>query len=376
MTKDLINMVKNKKLIKKNIIVIIPILLAIISCIFVPIDGKYFGYFEYKTLLSLFAMLTVVAGLKNTNILHLISKKMIMIFKNRRSVIIALIFGTFLLDMIVANDMSLITFLPLSYIVLKSTGNSKYLAFTFIMQNIAANMGGMITPYGNPQNIYLYSYFNISNIDFVTTLLPQFICTIILLIICCMFIKPETIALIEEKDIKINNKKLIIYTFLFFLTILSIFRIIPYWITISALISLVLLFDIKRFKKVDYGLLLIFIAFFIFSGNIARIPIIKDLIISSIDNNTLIAGIISCQFISNVPTAIFLSKFTDSFKELLISVNIGSLGIIISSLASLITIKEFLKHRPKKIFHYLLLFSLINTGFLLILYLVTILTLG
>ena len=359
--------------VKKEIVLSVAIIFAIITCFFVPIDKEYINYFDYNTLICLFCMLAVVAGLKSTNIFELISRKMIGLFHTRKAVIYSLVFGTFFFDMIVANDMSLITFLPLTYIVLHSTKNDKYLAFTFIMQTIAANMGGMITPYGNPQNLYLYSYYNIPTTEFFGILLTQSITVAILLYICCSFIKNEKLKLRKKPKLIISKFKLFIYAILFILVILTIFRIIPYMITLAIVVLTMLITDIKRFKQVDYALLATFFVFFIFSGNIARIPQIKDFIASIVLENTLIAGIVSCQFISNVPTAIFLSKFTMNYRELLVSVNIGSLGILISSLASLITLKEFLKHQPKNFWKYLGMFTIFNTLFLIVLLLVTIL---
>ena len=172
--------------IKKEVVLSVATVLAIVTCFIVPIDKEYLDYFDYKTLACLFCMLAVVAGLKNTNVFEKVSKKLIGLFHTRRAVIAALIFGTFFFDMVVANDMSLITFLPLTYIVLHSTKNDKYLAITFILQTIAANMGGMITPYGNPQNLYLYSYYNIPTLEFISVLLIQSIVVAILLIICCL----------------------------------------------------------------------------------------------------------------------------------------------------------------------------------------------
>lgn len=356
---------------KNEVVLFVAIIFTIITCLFVPIDKEYLNYFDYNTLVCLFCMLVVVAGLKSTNIFELISRKMIGLFHTRRTVIYSLVFGTFFFDMIVANDMSLITFLPLTYIVLHSTNNDKYLAFTFIMQTIAANMGGMITPYGNPQNLYLYSYYNISTDEFFGILFLQTITVAVLLWICCAFINNETLKLKDNSEIRINRKKLYVYIILFILVILSVFRIIPYLIVLGIVIITILLFDIGRFKHVDYSLIATFFVFFIFSGNIARINAIKELISNIVIGNTLLAGIISCQFISNVPTAIFLSKFTTNYKELLISVNVGSLGILISSLASLITLREFLKHQPNKFGKYLGMFTLFNTVFLIILLLVT-----
>lgn len=357
--------------IKNEVVLSVAIVLAIITCFFVPIDKEYLNYFDYNTLVCLFCMLAVVAGLKSTNVFELISRKMINLFHTRRAVIYSLVFGTFFFDMIVANDMSLITFLPLTYLVLHSTKNDKYLAFTFIMQTIAANMGGMITPYGNPQNLYLYSYYNIPTSEFFGILLVQAITVAVLLWICCSFISNEKLTLRRKSKIIISKEKLYIYAVLFVLVILTIFRVIPYMITFAIVILTILITDRKRFRQVDYALLATFSVFFIFSGNIARIPVIKEFISNIVVKNTLLAGIVSCQLISNVPTAIFLSKFTMNYRELLISVNIGSLGILISSLASLITLKEFLKHQPKNFWKYLGLFTIFNTMFLIVLLIVT-----
>lgn len=359
-------------LIKTNVVLVIAIVLAVITCFIVPIGKEYFNYFDTDTLIALFCMLIVVAGLKSTNIFQLISKKLISKVHTIRGVIFVLVFGTFLFDMIVANDMSLIIFLPLTYIVLNSTGNNKYLAITFILQTIAANMGGMITPYGNPQNLYLYSHFNIETLEFFGILCFQFFTTAILLFICCSFISNKPLTLKNDDKIDIVKNKLIIYVILFILTVATIFRFIPCLLTFIIIILLVFVTDRKTFKKIDYGLLLTFCMFFVFSGNIARIQTVQEFMINIVNKNTLLAGIVSCQFISNVPTAIFLSKFTSNYRELLTAVNIGSLGIIISSLASLITLKEYLKHEPKNFLKYISMFTIINTIFLLILIIVTV----
>lgn len=362
--------------IKKEVVLSIAIVAAIVTCFFVPPDAEYLHYFEYKTLIALFCMLSVVAGLKHTNVFELISKKMIGLFHSRRTVIYALVFGTYFFDMIVANDMSLITFLPLAYIILHSTGNDRYLAITFILMTIAANMGGMITPYGNPQNLYLFSYYEMGLLDFLSALFVQALTILGMLFISGLFIKNETLHLINDKKLEIKTKQLIVYAILFVFVILSIFRVVPHIITLALVILSILIMDRKRFKEVDYALLATFCVFFVFSGNIARIPAISNLIAGIVGpsgENVLVAGIVSCQFISNVPTAIFLSKFTDvaHSSDLLVAVNVGSLGIIISSLASLITLKEFLKHQPKGFMRYMLMFTGVNTTFLIVQLLVT-----
>lgn len=361
---------------KKEVVLSIAIVAAIITCFFVPPDAEYLGYFEEKTLIALFCMLSVVAGLKYTEVFELISKKMIGLFHTRRSVIYALVFGTYFFDMIVANDMSLITFLPLAYIVMHSTGNDKYLSFTFIMMTIAANMGGMITPYGNPQNLYLFSFYEMGLLDFLSALVVQAATILVMLFISGLFIKNETLHLVNDKQLNIKKKQLAVYAALFVLVILCIFRVVNHWLALGIVVITILIMDGKRFKEVDYALLATFCVFFVFSGNIARITAISDFIKSIVGKsgeNVLVAGIVSCQFISNVPTAIFLSKFTDVAysADLLVAVNVGSLGIIISSLASLITLKEYLKHQPKGLKRYMLMFTGINTTFLIVQLLVT-----
>lgn len=360
--------------VKKEVVLSVAIVAMIITMFFVPVDKEYLEYFEYKTLIALFCMLAVVAGLKSTNIFELVSKKLIGLFKTRRAVIYCLVYGTYLFDMIVANDMSLITFLPLTYLVLHKTNNDKYLAFTFIMQTIAANMGGMITPYGNPQNLYLFSFYEIAIPEFFKALLLQSITVAVMLFICVLFVKNEPLTLKNEEKFEIKKKELAVYAVLFVLVILSIFRVVPHVVTLALVILAVLIVDRKRFKYVDYALLATFCVFFVFSGNMARIDAVKELISVIVEKNTLIAGVVSCQFISNVPTAIFLSKFTQNWQDLLIAVNIGSLGIIISSLASLITLKEYLKHQPEGLKKYMIKFTLLNTTFLVVLSAVTLLS--
>ena len=263
--------------------------------------------------------------------------------------------------------MALLTFLPLGYLVLITTGKEKYMAFTFIMQNIAANLGGMLTPFGNPQNLYLYTKFNIPTGEFMAIMAPPFIISIVMITLSCfIFVKPEPLE-IEEEKISLEPKRTVLYLALFALSIAIVFRGIPYWIGLI-IIPLVLLFaDRKALLDVDYPLLFTFVFFFIFAGNMARIEIVRQLFSFLLEKNTLLFSVISCQCISNVPSAILLSQFTDNYRELLVGVNIGGAGTLIASLASLITFREYTKNNPGKNAKYIALFSLFNFGILAIL---------
>lgn len=363
------SLIKNKILefIKKNIVMIIALILAIVTMFLVPIDKEYINYFDFKTLTCLFCTLAIVCALKNINFFYMLAHKVVEIFKTTKMSILALVYITFIGSMLIANDMALLTFLPLGYIVLTSTKKEKYMAFTFIMQNIAANLGGMLTPFGNPQNLYLYTKFNIPTLEFLSIMVWPFVISILLITICCLvFVKNEPLA-IEDEKIKLEPKRTIIYLILFILSIVIIFRVIPYYVGLI-IIPLVLVFmDRKALKMVDYPLLLTFVFFFIFAGNMARIDGIKNILSSLLDKNTLVFSVLSCQFISNVPSAILLSQFTNNYYDLLRGVNIGGVGTLIASLASLITFREYIKHNPKKGLYYVGLFSAFNFSFLIIL---------
>ena len=346
---------------------VIALLAAIITTIFVPVDGEYVNYFDYKTLACLFCVLAVVCALRNINFFYMLAKKVVQLFKNARMAILALVYITFIGSMLIANDMALLTFLPLGYFVLSTTGKEKYMAFTFIMQNIAANLGGMLTPFGNPQNLYLYSRFEIPDLEFMGIMAPPFILSVVLITVCCIiFVKKEPLELEDEK-VSLSPWRTVLYLALFALSIAIVFRGIPYWIGL-VVIPLVLLFaDRKALKMVDYPLLLTFVFFFIFSGNLSRIEIVRDFFANLMQHNTLLVSTLSCQFISNVPSAILLSRFTTNYQDLLVGVNIGGVGTLIASLASLITFREYMKHNPGKTKYYIGMFSAFNFGFLIIL---------
>ena len=356
-----------KLFIKKNAVMFIAMILAFITVLLVPIDKEYINYFDFKTLSCLFCVLAVVCALKNINFFYILAKNIVKLFKTTKICILALVYITFIGSMLIANDMALLTFLPLGYFVLSTTNKKQYMAFTFIMQNIAANLGGMLTPFGNPQNLYIYSTFDIPTLEFMGIMALPFAFAVILITGCCLiFVKNESLEINEEPE-KLNLKRAIIYLVLFALSILIVFRSIPYVVGLIVIPIALLIFDRKALKEVDYPLLLTFVFFFIFSGNMARIPVVKELFSSLLEKSTLLVSILSCQVISNVPSAILLSQFTNNYVELLWGVNIGGVGTLISSLASLITFREYVKHNPKQTASYIGKFSLYNFAFLILL---------
>ena len=361
------NMDRLIALAKENVVLLIAILAALITSFIIPPDLEYLNYFDLKTLTCLFCVLAVVCALRNIRFFYTLAREIVYRFKTTRIAILALIYITFIGSMLIANDMALLTFLPLGYFILHTTKKEKYLAFTFIMQNISANLGGMLTPFGNPQNLYLYSKFNIPDDEFVSIMVAPFLLSIALITICCVvFVKDEKME-IEEGEVNLPIGRVIIYLILFAIAILIVFRFMPYQIGLIIIPLALIFLDRKALMQVDYGLLFTFVFFFIFAGNMGRISVVRDFFSHLLNLNTLIFSAISCQFISNVPSAILLSQFTDNYRELLVGVNIGGAGTLIASLASLITFKEYTKLYPEKTASYILKFSLFNFGFLILL---------
>jgi len=360
-------MVKIIEFFKANIIVTIASLAALITMMFVPPDAAYIEYFDLKTLTCLFCTLAVVNALKSIHFFQFTAERIVSVFKNTRSAIIALVYITFIGSMVMANDMALITFLPLGYFVLDRTKHKELMIFTFIMQNIAANLGGMLTPFGNPQNLYMYSYFNIPTGEFMRIMLIPFLISVVMITLCCVFVKKEPLTLENNKEYYIDKKKLVVYIMLFILSIAVVFRTVPYYIGLVIVAAGVAFFDREALENVDYPLLITFCAFFIFAGNMARIPAVNSFLSNLVNKNPLLVGVASCQIISNVPSAVLLSKFTTNYAPLLVAVNIGGAGTLIASLASLITFRKFTSYQPDKTGMYIKYFSIYNFSMLLIL---------
>jgi len=214
--------------IKTNAVVLIAAVAALVTAFIIPPDGEYLGYFDFKTLTCLFCVLAVVCALRNIRFFYTMAKAIIRKFKNTKLCILALVYITFIGSMLIANDMALLTFLPLGYFVLHTTGKEKYMAFTYIMQNIAANLGGMLTPFGNPQNLYLYTKFNIPDGEFIRIMFPPFIISIALITaLCLIFVRSEPLE-IHEKAAELPLPRVIIYLVLFAISILIVFRVVPF----------------------------------------------------------------------------------------------------------------------------------------------------
>lgn len=366
---------KVKEFLKKETVLCIALLLAVISMFVILPDAQYKDYVDFRTLALLFCLMVVMAGLQRLGFFEWIAGSLLQRVKSAGVLITILVLLCFVFAMFITNDVALITFVPFTFTVLCLLGESgkKISAMAVVtMQTIAANLGSMITPIGNPQNLYLYGKSGVSLGEFMGWMAPYALASFLMIAIWCVFqgVKNKeklSISLEEKKSLKGKEVKLIIYLVLFAFSLLTVARVIEYPITLIVTLVVILFMDRKVIKAVDYSLLLTFIGFFVFIGNMGRIPAFYSLLESVVEGNEVCVAILSSQMISNVPAALLLSGFTDHFKELTIGVDLGGLGTLIASMASLISYKIYAVQMPEKKGKYLAYFTISNICFLAVL---------
>jgi len=356
-------------LVKQHIVVLTAFVAAVCSSFAVAPDHEYWDYFETRTLMSLFCAMAVIYALDNLGVLSALANRVVRRFRTRRWLILGLVWATAVWAMLVSNDMALLTFLPLTYLALDATGNRRYLAFAFIMETAAANLGGMITPFGSPQNLFLYSYFEIPTPEFFGVMAIPFVGSMLVITGICLLVGDEPIRAVEA-DGAFRRWPTLAYVGLFVLTAAIVFRIAPVWVGFVVPAALLVL-DRSALVKLDYGLLLTFVFFFIFSGNLARVESINTALSDVMQGNVLLWSTLGSQVISNVPAAILLAQFTEDYRQLLVGVNIGGVGTIVGSLASLIALSKYRQYEPGRTGSFFALFTVVNVGLLLFLFALT-----
>ncbi len=356
------------KIIKKEPVLMVGIFLAMISMIFVPPSKEYASYIDFKTLGCLFCLMASLKGFEREGILRLISSGIMSYLKNTRTITFFLIFICYFIAMIMTNDVALIAIVPITLSIISSCNMQKWSIQIIVLQTIAANIGSSLTPIGNPQNLFLFTHYKMELLDFFVTMIPIVLVGGILLAIGCLTIPSRKVKKIElAQNSTINKHQVIIYSILFLLAVSAVFEVIPYWIILLVVILAILITDKQTLAKVDYSLLLTFVVIFIFVGNIGKIEPIYKFLSEVTKENTMLSGILTSQVTSNVPAAILLSGFTDSAKDLLLGVNIGGMGTLIASMASVISYKLYLSENKGQTLKYLKSFTLWNILFLVVL---------
>lgn len=353
---------------KKETVLCIAALLSVISAFFVPPSAEYLEYMDWRVLALLFGLMLVVAGLQSIGLFRYLGLKLLGKMRTTRQLCLLLVALCFFSAMLITNDVALITFVPFAVMILNLADQNRLLIPTVVLQTIGANLGSMLTPIGNPQNLYLYSTYSIPMGTFLLNMLPLTLLALALLVVS-VFLLPKSVLSVTapEKPTPLPKGKLIFYLALFLVAVSCVIRLLP-WPAMLAILGLAaLIIDRKLFKAVDYFLLLTFMCFFLFIGNMERIPAISNLLQAFIQGRELLLGILLSQFISNVPAAILLSGFTDAAKPLLYGINLGGLGSLIASLASVISYRAYGESENAAKGAYIKAFTLYSIVFLAIL---------
>lgn len=382
---------KVKDFFKKENVCCIAFLLAVVSMFFIPPSVNYFSYIDFRVLALLFSLMAVVRGVSSIGVFTRLGTLLLTHVHSLRMLSALFIFLCFFFSMLITNDVALITFVPFTILVLSMAEQKKFLIPVIVLETIAANLGSMLTPLGNPQNLYLYTISGLSIGAFVRIMLPYSFVSAILLLIFILFLPKDTVSTVTAANtanstntvtasntsnviceaVKARKNSRILFAFyliLFLLCLLTVLHILPYQILFFLVLTGFLLLDYRVLKDVDYFLLLTFLCFFIFIGNMKQISLVHELISKLLVHHEVLMGIGASQIISNVPAAILLSGFTDDYSALLIGVNLGGLGTLIASLASLISFKFYTNSNGSDTKRFLGIFTLYNAIFLGVLF--------
>jgi len=355
---------------KRDKVLVIALTFAIASMFIIPPSIAYFEYINWKVLVIMFTIMIAVSGIFETHFFDYIATKLVMHLKNIKWIGFMIVLATFFLAMLLTNDAVLLTLIPFTIFITKHTHQEKHAITLLILQTIAANMGSALTPMGDPQNIYLYAFYDIPFSSFLSVTLPITILGFLLIMITLFIRIPSSTCELNITTPPVDVKRLMLYLLILLNALLNILRIVPEIYTLFITLILMSLYGRHLLKRVDFHLLLTFIAFFIFTGNLSQMTSIQDLISGLLNtrNSVFFFSIITSQFISNVPAAVLLSTFTPQslWQPLLQGVNIGSMGTIIASLASLITFKYVIRDYPKEIKKYLIQYSILSLIFITI----------
>ena len=347
--------------VKKEIVLCISFICALISCLFVPPSAAYLEYIDLRVLVLLGYLMAAVAGLTQAGLLDRLSAVLLKKAKTQRALCLVLTLLCFFSSMVMTNDVALVTFVPLTILILAQAGLHALLIPVITMETVAANLGSALTPVGNPQNLHLFSYYGLSTGEFFAVTLPLCAASLVLVVAAVFTVKTNgTMAVILPEPKAMDKKRLLLHGTLLVLSLLTVFSVLDWRILLLIVVAALLVLDRGIFKKVDYALLLTFVCFFIFSGNLAAIPAVRGLLTSLMDKSAFFASLAASQVISNVPSALLLSPFTDNAAAMILGTDVGGLGTIVASLASLISYKFYANSAGANSGKYLLYFTVVN----------------
>ena len=355
------------KFIKAQPVLVIAFILAVATMFIVPPDREYIGYCNRTVLIELFALMAAVAGLRSIGIFDTVTRVILQKTGTVRRLGAVMILICFFSAMLVTNDVALITFVPLTLLIYSNIKDDKSLILTIVLESAAANLGSMMTPVGNPQNLFLYDKYGLTAMTFVKTMLPVGALGLAAVLLLTLFLPKDKCEAPKRSEAKLPVIKAAVYTGVFVLCIAAVFRLVPDWVCLIAAIAAALICDVKLLLKIDYILLATFVCFFVFVGNIARIDAVSEFFSGILTGRELIVSALLSQVISNVPAAVMLAEFTDNGTQLLLGVDIGGFGTIIASMASLIAFQTYRGSERAQTGKYMGVFTLVNVTLLVLL---------
>ena len=357
-----------RSFVRREPVLTVAALAAALSAFAVPPSAAYLSYLNFRVLCLLFCLMAVVAGLQACGLFALLAQRLLSGQHRVRTLALLLVALPFFSSMLVTNDVALITFVPFAILVLRLVGRENLILRVIVLQTVAANLGSMATPVGNPQNLFLYAQFSLSAGAFFRTVLPLTLMSLVGLAVLTLLVPGDIIQVSFGQEVALQRpRRLGLCLFLFVLCLLAVFRVLPYAPLTAVVAAAFLVTDRPLLRRVDYCLLLTFVCFFIFSGNLGNIPLVRDGLSRLMEHSALLTSILASQVISNVPAAVLLAGFTDDWQGLLTGVNLGGLGTLIASLASLISFKYYAALPQARPGRYLGAFSALNFGALALL---------
>ena len=360
-----------------NPLLVVSAVAALVTMFFVPPSIAYLDYFNWHTLACLFSILAVIAAIDSSGLLEFVAHSLVQHVTSTRTLVIALVLVTLGCSMILSNDMTLVTVLPLALVLLKSVNRESEIPFAFIVITLTANLGGMLLPFGNPHNLYLYTVFGVGFVDFVAVMAPPLVLSVSLILARCCFVKKAEFHYQKPESIRMSKPRVAIYVVLFALCMAMTVGAVPFLMGMTVIVVVLAITDRRVFAKTDYALVMTFVCFFIFSGNIAQIPAISDFFSTVLDAcGAFVTSLISSQIISNVPSAILISHFSNDWVGIALGTNVGAVGTPISSLATLITLRQYQKSGLGGNGKFIARFEAYNFAFLVVVSLFEIVVMG
>ena len=359
-----------RSFVRREPVLFISALAALVTCFFIPPDSSYLSYLDFRTLSLLYCLMTVVNGLRQAGLFSHLAHTLCAHAASLRSIAMLLVALCFFTAMLITNDVALLAFVPFAVVVMGMAHHQRELVHVVVLQTLAANLGSMLTPVGNPQNLYLYSFYSMGFGEFLKTTFPFWALSLLLLLSLCLVFRRDHLELFLGEEPGMERTPILVHAALFVLCLLVVIRLIPWYVMLAVVVAVLLFYDRRLLLKADFMLLLTFVAFFVFSGNLARIETVSSAIRRLMAGREYWMSLLTSQVISNVPAALLLSGFTRQSHALLLGVNIGGLGTPIASLASLISLKLYSHSEHASLGRFLAEFLVVNAAFLILLSLV------